>query len=60
MLKKLWCWLVGVPCRWTTLEHRVEVRTAYGMFVNSEPPVVRTRVELQRCNVCGYVRSRTI
>ena len=57
MLKKLWCWLVGWPCKWNQEQVCMHTRDAYGVHIGIDPPQVQEQVELQRCTKCGRVRT---
>ena len=61
MLRKLWCWLVGWPCKWQSQGTSVRQREAYGVHISVAPNMVQEQVEVQRCERCGSVRScRTV
>lgn len=57
MLKKLWCWLVGWPCKWRQEQVHTHTRDAYGVYMGAAPPQVQEQVELQRCLKCGRVKT---
>lgn len=58
MLRKLWCWLIGIGCEWKTTHSSVFKQQAYGVFINSEVPVVTMRRVEQQCATCGQLRTQ--
>lgn len=61
MLKALWCWIVGWPCRWRhDAVLNTKMRFANGIYINCKTPVVQDTVCQQVCDRCGATRRRTI
>jgi hypothetical protein len=60
MLKKIWCWLIGWPCKWQTERSLIRKQPAWGVFINVEPNTVEEQVHFQKCSRCGNVRTRCV
>jgi len=57
VLKHIWCWLVGCPCRFETCATQDSWRDASGIYYGTAPPHVKVTQAVQLCKVCGRRRS---
>jgi len=57
MLKRIWCWLVGWPCRFKTCSSQEAWVEASGIYYNASPRHVKVTRAVQQCKVCGRQRS---
>jgi hypothetical protein len=53
MIKRIWCWLVGWPCRWNTINTWMTTREACGIWIGCYPPRVAVEHSTQECKICG-------
>jgi len=57
MLRRIWCWLVGWPCRFETRASQESWREALGIYYGVTPARVKVTRAVQQCKVCGRRRS---